>query len=106
MTQIEVDLKRLERGVVWKEYMHGKDHQEPYKENIFRTRKTKFPKHNTVPEGLKTFVNSIRSEIQDPRNRKSVKCNLSQGEIIAMQQLQRLQQERKLLSEHVTKVQE
>ena len=37
MTQIEVDLKRLERGVVWKEYLHGKDHQEPYKENMFRT---------------------------------------------------------------------
>ena len=86
ITQIEVDLKRLERSVVWKEFFHGKEQLETQGERIFKTKKTNFPKNYHVPEGLKTFVNSLRSEIQDPRNRNNVKCNLPQGELEALQQ--------------------
>ena len=97
ITQVQVDLKRLERSTVWKEFWHGKGDKEPQQENIFKIKKTNFPKNYMVPEGLKTFVNSIRSEIQDPCNRSNEGCNLPPCELEALKQLQRLQRDKQII---------
>ena len=66
-------------------------------EQIFRTKKTNRPKNYSVPEGLKIFLSSIKSEIQDPRNRNQALPNLPDDEIEAMKQLIQLQRERKIV---------
>ena len=61
LTQLLVDFKKFERSVVWKEFWHGREVEEPYVVPIFRTKKTNFPKNYSVPKGLKTFLGSIKS---------------------------------------------
>ena len=91
MTQVWVDLKRFERSAVWTEFWHGREDQESQEPQIFKEHKTNLPKNNCVPEGLKTFLSSVRSELQDHRNRNSAECNLTKGELAALKQLQQLQ---------------
>ena len=40
------------------------------------------------------MLNSVRSEIMDPRNRNQVKCDIPQEEVSALKELIRLQKER------------
>ena len=42
-------------------------------------------------------MSSVRSELQDHRNRNSAECNLTKGELAALKQLQQLQKERKIV---------
>ena len=51
----------------------------------------------SVPEGLRIFLSSIKSEIQDPRNRNQALPNISDDEMEAMKQLIQLQRERKIV---------
>ena len=55
------------------------------------------PKNYTVPEGLKVFLNSVKSELTDPRNRNKEECNLPVDEINALKQLIQLQKDRKIV---------
>jgi hypothetical protein len=52
------------------------------------------PKNYTVPEGLKVYLNSVKSEITDPKNRNKAECNLPVDEINALKQLIQLQKDR------------
>ena len=55
------------------------------------------PKNYTVPEGLKVFLSAIKSEIQDPKNRNQVECNLPEDKMQALKEIIRLQRERKIV---------
>ena len=54
---------------------------------IFKLQKTNLPKNYSVPEGLKTFLSSVRSEIQDYQKRNSANCNLPVNEMDALLKL-------------------
>ena len=77
MTQVWVDYKRFERSCIWTEFWHGRDDQELRPIPIFKLQKSNLPKKYSVPDGLKTFLSSVRSELQDHRNRNAVDCNLT-----------------------------
>ena len=96
MTQVNVDFKRYERAAIWTEFWFGQD-KEPHDEPIFRQEKTNLPKNYSVPEGLRTFLNSVRSEIQDPRNRISEKSNLPPEEEQALRELRKLQKDKQIV---------
>ena len=55
------------------------------------------PKNHTTPEGLKVFLNSIKSEINDPKNRNEENCNFPIDELNALKELIDLQKERKIV---------
>ena len=94
ITEVLVDFNRYSRALIWHEFWHGKEEDTEYSKPIFKQKKNNLPKNYNPPSGLKTFLNSIRSEIMDPRNRNEEKCNLPQEEINALKQLVRLQRER------------
>ena len=68
-----------------------------YEPPLFRTHKTNMPNKYSIPEDLKVFLGSVKSEILDPRNRNQIKCNLPDSELHALQELQRLQKERQIV---------
>ena len=92
-----MEFRQFERAVIWHEFHYGSETNIETNEQIFRTEKTNMPKNYSVPEGLKIFLSSIKSEIQDPRNRNQALFNLSDDEIEAMKQLIQLQRERKIV---------
>ena len=55
------------------------------------------PSKYSVPEDLKVFLSSVKSEILDPRNRNQIKCNLPGSELHALQELQRMKKERQII---------
>ena len=57
-------------------------------------RKNNLPKNYKSPDGLKTYLGCIRSEIMDHRNRYTVECNLPPDEIDALRELIKLQKKR------------
>ena len=57
--------------------------------------KTNLPKNYSVPDGLKVFPSSVKSDFLDPRNRNSVPCNIPQVEPLALKKLQELQRKQK-----------
>ena len=83
--------------MVWQEFWFNREHEEAYKENIFKVTKTNFPKNHQIPKGLKEFISSVKSELMDPRNRNQEKCNLPQSEIEAIKELITLQKERTIV---------
>ena len=93
ITEVLVDFNRYARAIIWHEYWHGKDEDTEYIKPVFKHKKNNLPKNYTSPSGLKTFLNSIKSEIMDPRNRNEEKCSLPQEEIIALKHLVKLQRE-------------
>ena len=97
LTEVLVDFKKFERSMMWKEFFFGREVEEAPKEKIFKSNKTNFPRGHAPPEGLKTFINSVKSEIIDPRNRNSEKCNLPVSEIQALKELISLQRERQIV---------
>ena len=68
LTQVLVDFKRFERSFVWTEFWHGKERDKPYQKPIFKTTKTNFPNNYKIPNEVKTFVNSVKSELFDYKN--------------------------------------
>jgi len=91
ITQTLVEYKRYERSAIWTKFHYGKEQDPTYEDPIFKTRKTNLPKKHPVPDGLKVFLDSVKSDFMDPRNRNYVQCNIPQDEIQALQQLQELQ---------------
>ena len=81
MTQVHVDLRRFERTLIWQEFWFGREEQGNIEESIFKEQKTNMPKNHSVPEGLKMFLNAIKSDLCDPRNRNKEECNLPQYEL-------------------------
>ena len=55
------------------------------------------PKNYSVPEDLKIFLKSIKSELQDPRNRNRETCNLPLDELNALKDIIQLQKERQIV---------
>ena len=96
MTQVFVNYKRFEKSAIWREFHHGRP-KEDTESQIFRTHKTNLPKNYSVPEGLKLFFSSVKSELIDPRNRNYAQFNLPQEELQALKELQQLQKERKVV---------
>ena len=86
------DIDRFERNMEWTEHFHGKDEDDEYIKPLFKKVKTNRPKNPS--EGLKTCVNSIRSELKDPENRNKVRPNLSPAELQGLRELQQLQRDR------------
>ena len=97
ITQLLVDCKKYERAVIWTEYWHGKENIELKEQPIFKTNKSNLPKNYRVPDDLKVFLNSIRSEISDPRNRIDEECNLPPDEKAALKDLAKLQKDKKIV---------
>ena len=87
ITQVFVDYKRYERSTIWKEVFHGEEQQNEREVPIFKTQKNNLPQNYIVPEGLKTFLSSVKSEITDPRNRNTAECNLPREELEALKDL-------------------
>ena len=96
ITQTLVDFRRFQRSTIWMEFWHGKEEEGKRETPLFKVHKTNLPKNYTTPQGLKTFLGAIKSEISDHRNRNSVKCNIPQEEIEALKDLIRIQKERKI----------
>ena len=74
--------------------MYGGEKDEDPKARKFKSNKTNLPKNYKTPDGLKTYLGSIKSKILDHRNRNGVKCNLPKNEIEAIKELIKLQKER------------
>ena len=97
ITEVLVDYKTFERLMLWKEFFHGEENEESQRKQIFKSKKSNLPKDHPPPQGLKTFLNSVKSEILDPRNRNKEECNLPREEIEALKELISLQRERKIV---------
>jgi len=97
ITQVLVDFRDFERRVLWKEFWHGTESEKEEKEKIFKEEKTNRPRDHATPEGLKTFLSSIKSELMDPRNRNKEKCNLPVEELNALKELVKLEVEQKII---------
>ena len=74
ITQALVDHKYFERTMIWTEFWFGEKNE--YKKPIFRNKKHNLPKNYRSPNGLKTYLGSVKSEIIDPKNRNKVQYNL------------------------------
>ena len=97
LTQVLVDFRHFERSAIWKEFWHNREENKQRKQPIFKKQKFNFPKNYSVPEGLKTFLGSVKSELLDPRNRNACKSNLPPEEIQALKELIKLQRERQII---------
>ena len=97
MTQVLVDLKYHERSMIWTEFWHGGDQSEPKPRPIFRTRKHNLPKKYKSPNGLKSCLESIKSELIDHKNRIHQSPNLPEDELLALKELVKLQKERQII---------
>ena len=94
LTQVLTDFKSFERNMVWTEFFHGREDIEIYKPPIFKTTKNHMPKNYSTPEDIKIYLSSLKSEINDQRNRIKEKCNLPVDELNALKDLIRLQKDR------------
>ena len=85
--------------MIWKEFWNDKDSDQVNykKEQIFKTIKDNFPRNYKVTNSLKAFLCSVKSDIIDPLGRKCVKSNLSKEENDALNELVKLQKERKII---------
>ena len=55
------------------------------------------PRKYDVPEDLKVFLKSIKSELQDPMNRNKEVCNLPVDELNALKDIIQLQKDRQIV---------
>ena len=72
LTQVLVDFKRFERSVIWCKFFYGSESDGDLKTKIFKNNKTNLPTNYKSPDGLKTFLVSLKSEMMDHRNRSNV----------------------------------
>lgn len=97
ITQVLVDFKKFERKMVWHEFWHDSEQDEDRKVKIFKTQKTNMPRDHKTPKGLKDCMAAIKSELMDPKNRHSVKSNITKEETDALKKLVQLQIERHIV---------
>ena len=64
---------------------------------ISKLQKTNMPRNYRIPKDLKMFLKSIKSELQDPRNRNRESCNLPLDELNALKDIIQLQKERQIV---------
>ena len=95
ITQVLVDWKRFERTMIWREWWFGCETVDNIKEPIFKTKKSNLPKNYKMPNGLRTYISAVRSEIIDPKNRNKVESNLTFEEQQALKDLVKLRREKK-----------
>ena len=95
ITQVLVDFSRFERTMLWHEFW-GNSPKQDYKPPIFKKEKNNLPKNHPTPSGLKTFLNAVKSEIEDPQNRNKARPNQPPDEIEGLRDLIRVQKERKI----------
>ena len=76
---------------------NGKEEQNDTDKPIFKKDNTNLPKNYSVPEGLKTFLSSVKSEISDYKNRNTEECNIPQDELEALKMLSKLQKEKNIV---------
>ena len=88
---------KWERRMIWAEKFYGEENEDEYVPPIFKSNKTNLPHNHPTPHPLKVFLNGVRSEIQDPLNRNNVKPNLSPEELNAVDELEKLQKDRKIM---------
>ena len=81
---------------IWTEFWYGREQQDQ-DVHIFKQLRSNLPKNYSVPEDLKIFLNSVKSEFMDQGNRNSVLCNLPPDELQALKHLQELQRDRKIV---------
>ena len=94
ITQILVDYRKFERSVIWHEFWFAREKQQEYQKPIFKKQKTNMPKNYKTPQGLQIYLNAIKSEQMDPRNRNTSNCNIPEEEIQALKALIKLQRDR------------
>ena len=58
---------------------------------LTKRKKSNLPNNYKMPNGLRTYVSGVRSEIIDPKNRNKVKSNLTSKEQQALKDLVKLQ---------------
>ena len=93
LTQVLVEYQKFERTMLWTEFWANQPKQD-FKPPIFKKVKTNLPRKHPTPAGLKTFLNGVKSEIEDPLNRNKCRPNLPPEEIQALKKLVQLQKER------------
>ena len=91
-TQVLVDLAKFERLLEWKEFWHDEPSDEPYIPPLFKKQKTNRPKNPS--QSLKTFIKSVKSELQDPQNRNIARPNIPAEEMAGLKELIQLQRDR------------
>ena len=92
ITQVLVDYAKFERRMLWHEFWANTPKQD-YKPPIFKKEKTNLPRNYPTPAGLKSFLNGVKSEIEDPEKRNRIRPNLPQDEIEGLRELIKLQKE-------------
>ena len=97
ITQVLVDFHRFERSMIWYEFWYGKNQNEHSKTPMFKSRKDNLPRNYPVPQGLKTFLGAVKSELMDPHNRQKVTPNLLPEELGALKELISLQKNRQIV---------
>lgn len=55
------------------------------------------PQNHPTPKSLKIFIDSVKSEIMDPRNRNDFKCNLTVEELNALKEVVKLEKDRRIV---------
>ena len=80
-TLVLTEFRRFERTILWNEFWKEKGNNEENKKtkSIFKILKNNFPNYKSS-ESLKAFLNSIKSDLMDPLNRKKVAPNLNGDE--------------------------
>ena len=97
ITEVLVDFNRFARATIWHEYWHGREKNTEYKKPIFKSQKHNLPQNYKTPKGLRSFLNAVKSDIMDPRNRNEEECNLPVNEIQALKDLIKLQRDRVIM---------
>ena len=97
LTEVLVDFKRFERSVIWHEFWAEVEDRADYEKPIFKSQKFNLPKNHTTPQGLRTFLGAMKSELLDHRNRNQVESNVPHDEMQAIKTLIRLQRERVII---------
>ena len=59
ITQVFVDLNRFDRTMIWREYWHCHENEDDYNKPMFKTHNSNLPTKYKVPNGLKTYLNSV-----------------------------------------------
>ena len=95
ITQVLVDYAKFERTMLWQEFW-GNSPKENFKPPIFKKEKTNLPRNHPTPSALKTFLNGVKSEIEDPKNRNKARPNLPPDEIEGLRELIKLQRNKKI----------
>ena len=97
ITEVLVDFNRFARAAIWHEYWHGREKDKDYKKPLFRSQKNNLPKNYQTPKGLKSYLDSVKSEIMDPRNQNKEDCNLPVEEVQALKELIKMQRDRVII---------